>query len=372
MKISIERAELLKAMGWAQSVVERRASIPILGNVLIEADGARVSFRSTDLDVEAIAAAPAVVEAAGVVTVPAHMLHEIARKLPDGVMVAMAASEDTGRLDVRAGRSRFTLATLPPEDFPILANGDYASTFTCSAAVLARLFGKSKFAMSTEETRYYLKGVFLHEAQGPDESPVLRAVATDGHRLARIDAPLPDGARGMPSVIVPRKSVLGLSKMLEGGAPITVAVSETKVRFATAGFTLTSKVVDGVFPDYARVIPAANTRRLEVDAAEFVEAVDRAATVSSERAQAVKLTLAADRLIVSVGAPDASAAEEDLAVAYDAEPLDIGINAKYLLTLVAQVESENAVFLFGSPGDPVLMRDGPDESATYVVMPMRV
>lgn len=372
MKISIERAALLKAVGQAQSVVERRNTIPILANVLIEAEGGHVSFRATDLDIEVVDRAPAMVDRPGATTVSAVTLHEIVRKLPDGALVTLTADAAQQRLTVAAGRSTFQLATLPREDFPVMATAEYACGFSAPAPVLRRLFDKAKFAISTEETRYYLNGIYMHTAAS-DGARVLRCVATDGHRLARIDAPLPEGAENMPGVIVPRKTVGELRKLLDDDdAVIAVSVSETKVRFATPEITLTSKVIDGTFPDYSRVIPLGNTRKMEVDAAEFARAVDRVATVSSERSRAVKLSLDEDRLVLSVNAPNAGAAEEELAVAYDSDKLEIGFNAKYLLEIASQVDRENAVFLFNSSGDPTLMREGGDTSALYVVMPMRV
>ena len=193
MKISIERGTLLKAVAQAQSVVERRNTIPILANVLIEAEGDSVSFRATDLDIEVVDRVSAHVERAGATTVSAVMLHEIVRKLPDGGLVQLIDDGVSGRLNVQCGRSSFALATLPREDFPVMASSEYASNFSAPAGVLRRLFDKSKFAISTEETRYYLNGVYMHVATGED-GPVLRCVATDGHRLARIDAPLPDGS----------------------------------------------------------------------------------------------------------------------------------------------------------------------------------
>ena len=275
MKISIERAVLLRAVSQAQSVVERRNTIPILANVLIEAEGDQVSFRATDLDIEVVDKVNATVERAGSTTVNAVTLHEIVRKLPDGALVNLADDGATGRLTVEAGRSNFALATLPKEDFPQMASSEYAANFAAPAPVLRRLFDKSKFAISTEETRYYLNGVYMHVADG-DGGKVLRCVATDGHRLARIDADLPAGAEGMAGVIVPRKTVNELRKLLDDDeASIAVSVSETKVRFATPEITLTSKVIDGTFPDYGRVIPTGNTRRMEVDAADFARAVDR-------------------------------------------------------------------------------------------------
>jgi DNA polymerase-3 subunit beta len=372
MKLSIERGTLLKAVAQAQSVVERRNTIPILANVLIEAEGDTVSFRATDLDIEVVDKAPAKVERAGATTVNAVTLHEIVRKLPDGALVSLSDDGAAGRLTVEAGRSNFSLATLPREDFPIMASSEYTTNFSCPAPLLRRLFDKSKFAISTEETRYYLNGVYMHVAE-EGFNLTLRCVATDGHRLARIDADLPVNAEGMPGVIVPRKTVGELRKLLDDDeAQIAVSVSETKVRFATPAITLTSKVIDGTFPDYTRVIPKGNTRRMEVDASDFAKAVDRVATVSSERSRAVKLQLDEDRLVLSVNAPDSGNAEEELSVAYADERLEIGFNAKYLLEIANQVDRENAVFLFNSSGDPTLMQEGNDPSAVYVVMPMRV
>jgi len=372
MKLSIERATLLKAVAQAQSVVERRNTIPILANVLIEAEGAAVSFRATDLDIEVVDKAAAMVERAGATTVSAVMLHEIVRKLPDGALVSLTDDPRTGRLTVEAGRSTFALATLPREDFPVMASSEYQTNFTARAGDLKRLFEKSKFAISTEETRYYLNGVYMHVAEGED-GRVLRCVATDGHRLARIDSPVPPGAEAMPGVIVPRKTVNELKKLLDDdAADIAISVSETKVRFATAEIALTSKVIDGTFPDYSRVIPMGNQKRLEVDASEFAKAVDRVATVSSERSRAVKLILDEDKLTLSVNAPDSGMAQEELVVAYGDDHLEIGFNAKYLLEIASQIDRENAVFLFNSSGEPALVREGTDSSAVYVVMPMRV
>ncbi|WP_415143494.1 DNA polymerase III subunit beta [Limimaricola cinnabarinus] len=372
MKFSIERGVLLKAVAQAQSVVERRNTIPILANVLIEATDGEVRFRATDLDIEVVDQAPATVETQGATTVAAVLLNEIVRKLPDGALVTLTDQGGNGRLTIEAGRSNFQLATLPKEDFPVMASSEYEASFTAPAPVLRRLFDKAKFAISTEETRYYLNGVYMHVAEG-EQGRVLRCVATDGHRLARIDADLPEGAEKMAGVIVPRKTVNELRKLLDDDeALIEVSVSETKVRFTTPSITLTSKVIDGTFPDYSRVIPQNNSKRLEVDAAEFAKAVDRVATVSSERSRAVKLSLEEDRLVLSVNAPDSGAAEEELAVAYGDERLEIGFNAKYLQEIASQVDRENAVFLFNSSGDPTLMREGDDTSAVYVVMPMRV
>ena len=372
MKLSIERNTLLKAVSHAQSVVERRNTIPILANVLIEAEDDKVQFRATDLDVEIVDRVQAKVDSTGSTTVSAVLLHEIARKLPDGALIELTADTASSRLTLEAGRSNFSLATLPKEDFPIMASSEYAANFSAKSGDLRRLFDKSRFAISTEETRYYLNGVYMHSATF-ENSKVLRCVATDGHRLARVDTGLPKGAEELPGVIIPRKTVAEIRKFLDDDeVQIAVSVSETKVRFATPDITLTSKVIEGTFPDYTRVIPASNEKKLEVDADEFAKAVDRVSTVSSERSRAVKLSLEDDQLTLIVNSPDSGAAEEQVAVAYSDERLEIGFNAKYLLEISGQIDKENAIFMFNSPGDPVLIREGNDLSAVYVVMPMRV
>ena len=372
MKLSIERNTLLKAVSHAQSVVERRNTIPILANVLIEAENDKVQFRATDLDVEIVDRVQAKVDRTGSTTVSAVLLHEIARKLPDGALIELTADAANGRLTVEAGRSNFSLATLPKEDFPVMASSEYAANFSAKSGDLRRLFDKSRFAISTEETRYYLNGVYMHAATF-ENSKVLRCVATDGHRLARVDTSLPNGAEELPGVIIPRKTVAEIRKFLDDDeVQIAVSVSETKVRFATPDITLTSKVIEGTFPDYTRVIPVSNEKKLEVDADEFAKAVDRVSTVSSERSRAVKLCLEEDQLTLIVNSPDSGAAEEQVAVAYNDDRLEIGFNAKYLLEISGQIDKENAIFMFNSSGDPVLIREGNDLSAVYVVMPMRV
>ncbi len=371
MQVRVERTALLKATGRAQGVVERRTTIPILQNMLIEAKEGGLALKATDLDIEIAERLPADTTRPGAATVSAHMLHEIVRKLPDGAEVHLVSDGD-GALAVSAGRSRFTLSTLPKEDFPVMASAEFDTVVTLPAGRLSRLFDKAKFAISTEETRYYLNGVYLHIAE-LDGVKLLRAVATDGHRLARIDEPAPPGAEGMADVIVPRKTVGELRKLLENDDDaIELAVSETKIRFASGDVVLTSKVIDGDFPDYSRVIPTGNELKLAVDAARFAQAVDRVATVSSERTRGVKLSIDADRLVLSVNSPETGSATEELEVAYDAPPIEIGFNSRYLLEIAAQIDEEKAVFLFSDPNSPTLVREGDDMSALYVVMPMRV
>lgn len=372
MKLVIERGELLRALGHVTSVVERRTTIPILSNVLLSASGSALSLKATDLEREVIEDAKADVSTNGSLTVPAHILHDIARKLPDGSQVRIERDGVEERLSIVAGHARFALQTLPAEDFPDLALGDVTQEFEISAGDLKRLIDKTRFAISTEETRYYLNGIYMHVAE-TDGHKMLRAVATDGHRLAQVELPMPDGAEDMPGIIVPRKTVHELHRLIEtSGANLKVGVSPTKVRFEIGTVTLTSKLIDGTFPDYARVIPQGNDKEMKVSNAEFISAVDRVSTIASERGRAVKLHITNDKLELSVSNPEGGSASEQINVSYDADDLEIGFNARYLLDIASQLEGEDARFMLADPGSPTMVRDSEDHSALYVLMPMRV
>jgi DNA polymerase-3 subunit beta len=372
MKITVERAELLKALGHVHRVVERRNTIPILANVLIKADAGKLSLKATDLDLEVTDSIAAEVAPGGATTVPAHMFYDIVRKLPEGAQIVIEGSGERAVLSIRAGRSRFTLQTLPESDFPDLAAGEMTHSFKLAAADLKRLIDKTQFAISTEETRYYLNGIYLHAA-GTPKAPTLRAVATDGHRLAQCELPLPEGAAGMPGVIVPRKTVNEVQRLVESGeGEAAMELSASKIRFTIGEVVLTSKLIDGTFPDYARVIPLNNDKNLTVDKKDFESAVDRVSTVASERGRAVKLSIAGGKLTLSVTNPDSGSATEELEVDYDGDPLDIGFNSRYLLDIAAQIEGEVAVLKLADPGSPTLIQDKDSKGALYVLMPMRV
>jgi DNA polymerase III subunit beta len=372
MKVTLERAALLKSLGHVHRVVERRTTIPILSNVLIRAENGGLRLQATDLDLEVVETSAADVGEPGSTTVPAHTFYDIVRKLPDGSQVVLEQTGEAGTMVIRSGRSRFTLQTLTEADFPDLATGDMPVRFELSAAELKRLIEKTQFAISTEETRYYLNGIFLHTLDVEGAS-MLRAVATDGHRLARVEMPAPAGADGMPGVIVPRKTVSEVQRLFEDpNGAVSIELSATKIRFSMGDVVLTSKLIDGTFPDYSRVIPQHNEKRLTVAKADFVSAVDRVSTISSERGRAVKLAVQEGKLTLSVTNPDSGSATEEIEVTYEADPLDIGFNSRYLLDIAAQIDTETALLKLNDPGSPTLIQDKEGASALYVLMPMRV
>ena len=372
MKVTVERAALLKSIGHVHRVVERRNTIPILANLLIRAEKGKLSLKATDLDLEVIETIPAEASPAGSTTVPAHMIYDIVRKLPEGSQIVLDSSGDRASLAIRAGRSRFTLQTLPESDFPDLAAGEMTHRFALAAADLKKLIDKTQFAISTEETRYYLNGIYLHVASS-GAAQKLRAVATDGHRLAQVEFDAPAGAIGMPGIIVPRKTVGEVQRLIEDpAAEVAIELSQTKIRFSIGDVVLTSKLIDGTFPDYGRVIPQGNDKTLVVDKPDFEAAVDRVSTVSSERGRAVKLALVAGKLVLTVTNPDSGSATEELEVEYDSDPIDIGFNSRYLLDIAAQIEGEVAVLKLADPGSPTLIQEKDAAGSLYVLMPMRV
>ncbi|MEO1309830.1 MAG: DNA polymerase III subunit beta [Pseudomonadota bacterium] len=372
MIVTIERSAFLKALGHVQSVVERRNTIPILANVLIQADGSTLTLTATDLDIEVSEKAPADVGQPGAATAPAHTLFEIVKRLPDGAQARLETQSEQGRLKLSSGRSQFTLAILPDDEFPALSIDDLDVNFSLPAAELKRLIDKAHFAMSQEETRYYLNGVYLHPFTD-GEAPTLRAAATDGHRLARVDADLPSGADAMPGVIIPRKTVLELRRLLDDAdEAVGVEVSPSKIRFRFGDLVLTSKLVDGSFPDYQRVIPSANDKTMRVETDDFKRAVDRVATVSADRTRSVKMVMEQDRLRLAVNNPEAGSALEELSVDYGSDALEIGFNAKYLTDVANQIDGGALSFRFADAASPTLIHDEDETRALYVLMPLRV
>jgi DNA polymerase-3 subunit beta len=367
MKVTIERSTLLKGLGHVQSVVERRNTIPILSNMLLEAqaDGS-LRLMATDLDLQVDESIPATVDQAGATTVSAHTLFDIVRKLPEGSQVEMTAAD--GKMQVVAGRSRFNLSTLPRDDFPVIAEGELPTKFELPAATLREIIEKTRFAISSEETRYYLMGIFFHVVDDQ-----LRAAATDGHRLARVTLPKPDGADGMPDVIVPRKAVNELYRLLEElEGTVEISLSPTKVRFGLGSAVLTSKLIDGTFPDYNRVIPTGNDKLLKLDPKSFSQGVDRVSTIASEKTRAVKVSVDRDKVTLSVTSPENGVATEEIPADYGADGLEVGFNARYLLDILSEIKGDTVEVHLADAAAAALLRENDKANALYVLMPMRV
>ncbi|MCS6890954.1 MAG: DNA polymerase III subunit beta [Rhodovarius sp.] len=418
MRITVERAVLLKALAHVQSVVERRNTIPILAHVLLDARDGRLMLTATDMEIAVVeevgAAAPAregrstggaaaasgsdlpaeserkpaarreseegatsggvVILREGRTTAPAATLYDIVRKLPEGARIELDHPGGDAPLKLRAGRFVTHMLALPVEDFPAMTEGKLPFRFRLPAATLRGLIDRTRFAISTEETRYYLNGIYLHVSE-QDGAPMLRAVATDGHRLARVEVPMPEGARGMPGVIVPRKTVNELRKLAEETeGEVEIRLSDTKIQFTLGPVKLTSKLIDGTFPDYERVIPKANDKVLTVAKKQFAEAVARVAAISTERSRPVKLSLGPNLLRLEASSPDQGQAQEELddgSVEYRASPLEIGFQARYLADITEQIE-ETVRFEFADGSSPTVVKDAARPDALYVLMPMRV
>jgi len=374
MKLKVDRAALLRALAHVQSVVEKRNTIPILANVLLSVHDGKLTLTATDMEIAIVEDVPASVDRSGACTAPAATLYEIVRKLPDGVTVEFDHPGGDAQLSLRSGRFATSMVVLPVEDFPSMTAGTLPNKFVLPANRLRGLIDRTRFAISTEETRYYLNGIYLHATES-DGTKVLRAVATDGHRLARVEEPLPEGAGAMPGVIIPRKTVNELRKLIEeASGDLEIALSDTRIRFTVGPVTLTSKLIDGTFPEYERVIPVANDKVLRVKKKDFADAVGRVAAISSERSRPVKLTLARDLLVLSAASPEQGTATEELEgeqVNYQSAPLEIGFQARYLNDITEQIDGE-VEFRFADGGAPTIVRDVADASALYVLMPMRV
>lgn len=370
MKITTTKQTLLNSLSHSQGVVERRNIAPILSNVLIVSNEKGITFTSTDTEIEVNDTVDGYVLESGSMTVPAHTLYEIVRKLPDGQSIEIGTLGS--QMKLASGRSNFKLGCLPVEDFPKMPECDLKHKFTLSSNELKELIDRTRFAISTEETRYYLNGIYLHSAKSCKNVEVLRAVATDGHRLARVEMPAPEGSKGIPGVIIPRKTVNEVRKLLdETTGDIEIAMSEAKVRFTFESVVITSKLIDGTFPDYERVIPSGNDKMLDANARVFAEAIDRVATISSEKSRAVKLSLSNGKMVLSARSSETGSSTEEIDVKYDSENMEIGFNAKYILDTIKQIDDEISIEL-GNSKQPVILRDKKKSNAVYVVMPMVV
>jgi DNA polymerase-3 subunit beta len=368
MKFTAERDKLLRAVNQALLTVERRNTIPILSNVRIEATDGALSVTATDLDLQVSTRVTATIEESGGVTVPAHLLHEVLRELPGGAQVEMAFNPLSARADLVSGRSRFKLAALPVEDFPIMALKAEAAAVECSAPSLSAALNKVAFAQSTEVHRAYLMGVLVEQDGG-----ALRLTATDGNCLATTLLAEAKAAEEFSRPIVPSKFIAAIAKITaDSDQGVRLRFAERQLEVAVGETVLLGKLIEGTFPDWRRVVPSQNPHRLTIGAKAFVEAVRRAGAVASEKVRAVRLSLSADKATFSVTSPENGEAIEEAPAAWDAPPIEVGFNAQFLLATVAAQGGEEVQVDLADPVAPALFTNPADTSAQWVVMPRRV
>lgn len=369
LNVILEKNDFMKALSHCQGIVERRNTVPILAHVLLETEGDKLKITATDLEISFVETVPAHVKAHGSATVSAHLLFDVVKKLPEGSQIELKMGENGDFLHLQSGRSTYNFSCLPPLDFPIMATEELPSTFKIHAAELARLIDKTRFSMSTEETRYYLNGIFFHKTT----DGFLRAVATDGLRLARAQVELPAEISNFPAVIISRKTIHEVRKLIdEVPEDVTISLSENQIRFIIGSSVLISRLIEGKFPDYEKVIPLHNNNILEVEVKSFAESIDRISIMSTDKLRPVKMRVEGMSMAISAHSMDTGNAIEELEVKYVGEPVDFGFNARFILDITQQMTSQSLQLLIGDDTQAIIAQDSADSSALYVLMPMRV
>ena len=364
MKFSVAREALLKPLQAVIGVVERRQTMPILSNVLLIAKEGQLSITATDLEVELVAQAEVETEAGGEITVSGRKLLDICRALPEGAMVNVSVSGE--KMAVRAGRSRFNLATLPAAEFPIVEDIKAGQSITVGQEILGRLFDKTHFSMAQQDVRYYLNGLLLETGSGQ-----LRAVATDGHRLALCQADV-DGQLDDQQVIVPRKGVLELQRLMSGDGELNIELGSNHIRIQLDGIRFTSKLIDGRFPEYERVIPKESSNELKADRGAFQGALQRTAILSNEKYRGIRLVIRDSGVILQAHNPEQEEAEEELEVEYSGEDIEIGFNVNYLLDALGAIDGDEVTLSVQDSNSSCLIRRPGTDDCKFVVMPMRL
>jgi DNA polymerase-3 subunit beta len=369
LHLVVEKSVFLKALAHCQGVVERRNTVPILAHVLLETQGESLKVTATDLEISFIETLPAHIKTPGSTTVSAQLLFDVVRKLPEGAEIELELAKDGASLHLKSGRSTYSFACLPAIEFPTMTTEDLPCTFAIHAGELSRLIDRTRFSMSTEETRYYLNGICFHST--PDG--FLKAVATDGLRLAQAQISLPQEAGTMPQVIVSRKTIHEVRKLIDEVAEeVTISLSENQIRFGVGHCILISRLIEGKFPNYEQVIPFGNDKILKVDVKAFAEAVDRISIMSTDKLRPVKLKVEGKTMSISVFSTETGSAVEELEVDYAGGAVDFGFNARFILDVTQQITNPTLQFLIGDETQAIIAKDASDDSALYVLMPMRV
>ncbi len=375
MEFKINSTDLLKALSHIHGIVEVRHTLPILSNIILEAKDDKLILSSTNLDIYCSDKIKAEVIKSGEVSVSAVTFFEIIKRLPSGSEVLMIMEEGENEIRLTCGRSKFNLSTLKTDDFPIISDNDLSTNFVLSADELIRIIDKTKFAVSNEETRYYLNGIFLHKAER-DSIQFLRAVATDGHRLAQYDIPLPQGAEDITGVIIPKKTIFELRKVLDdANGDVSVSLNENKIKFSFNDLKVVSKVIDGTFPDYTKVIPQKNDKNFKTNNSDLKNAIDRVSAVAANeesKSKAIKFCIENNSLSLSVESQSKGSANEMIDVNYSGDKVDIGFNSKYIIDICNEVDGDEISISLSDSISPAIILDKTDENLFFVLMPMRI
>ena len=375
MEFKINSTDLLKALSHIHGIVEVRHTLPILSNIILEAKDDKLILSSTNLDIYCSDKIKAEVLQSGEVSVSAVTFFEIIKRLPSGSEVLMIMEEGENEITLTCGRSKFNLSTLKTDDFPIISDSDLSTNFVLSADELIRIIDKTKFAVSNEETRYYLNGIFLHKAER-NSIQFLRAVATDGHRLAQYDIPLPQGAEDITGIIIPKKTIYELRKVLDdANGDVSVSLNENKIKFSFNDLKVVSKVIDGTFPDYTKVIPQKNDKNFKTNNSDLKNAIDRVSAVAANeesKSKAIKFCIENNSLSLSVESQSKGSANEMIDVNYSGDKVDIGFNSKYIIDICNEVDGDEISISLSDSISPAIILDKTDENLFFVLMPMRI
>ena len=375
MEFKINSTDLLKALSHIHGIVEVRHTLPILSNIILEAKDDKLILSSTNLDIYCSDKIKAEVLQSGEVSVSAVTFFEIIKRLPSGSEVLMIMEEGENEIRLTCGRSKFNLSTLKTDDFPIISDSDLSTNFVLSADELIRIIDKTKFAVSNEETRYYLNGIFLHKAER-NSIQFLRAVATDGHRLAQYDIPLPQGAEDITGIIIPKKTIYELRKVLDdANGDVSVSLNENKIKFSFSDLKVVSKVIDGTFPDYTKVIPQKNDKNFKTNNSDLKNAIDRVSAVAANeesKSKAIKFCIENNSLSLSVESQSKGSANEMIDVNYSGDKVDIGFNSKYIIDICNEVDGDEISISLSDSISPAIILDKTDENLFFVLMPMRI
>jgi DNA polymerase-3 subunit beta len=372
MQFEVNKSTLTKILSNVQGAVERKNTIPILLNVKIEARAGKLNFTTTDMDIVITSTTSEVtIQDEGITTIPAQLLYDIVRKIPDGTDISITLQEDGNLAIIKYGRSNFSLPCLDPVEFPTLSEGEMTHNFTINGKDLAKIIDNTRFAISNDETRYYLNGLFLHVTKNDEDQFELRGVATDGHRLALSSCTGPNLTEEIPGIIIPKKTVNEIRRVSEGENDMKVSLSKTKIKIESGDSIVISKLIDGQFPQYNQVIPQNNEKVINIDKKTIFDAVDRVATVANDKHRTIKLTLDSGKILLQVSSSDGGFADEEVAVDFEGEKIEAGFNSRYLLEIINQVGCASIDMKFNDNFSPVIVNSA-KLNGLYVIMPVRV